>query len=637
MGIKYFFKWFKESFPETIKKFGGENQRLRDVLNNNEESHQTTTLKNNGVDKPCLLLLDLNGIIHTSCQKIYKYGSFELKFLLKKSPPVNSGDKDLLVFEDVLKSINSLIGIIDPQEVVLCIDGIAPISKQIQQRQRRFLSRKTNGGFDSNCISAGTDFLYRLGIYLKNSIERKMENEWLNVSTVYFMDSLVPGEGEHKLFDFLRSNQTRITNINFNIIVVGNDADLIMLSLLISTLFIKKNLIYILREDLTSKKLNYILVNINQFKTNILKFAMDKPDFKSNHFEFVVCDFVILCFMVGNDFLPSIPLFNIYDGGLDLMMKYYFNNSGYITFKSNSNNPYDQLGVEEPNTINITQESQYTTSNSFITTKDEVKQPKHTNHDNPLKVIIIQKTSEDDLINKHKDIKDHKKIQISFKNLCDYFNYLTEVICPQAVQHYKTREYGFPNILLDVACDKKTSFKDKTNHYLKTYTIHHNINKTLVHAYLMEIDWVFNYYVYGGYMVDWKMYYPSQFAPTSIDLRCYIKKFNNVKKFHSTCNKGPNDFKIDPFFQLLCILPPHSCDLLPYPLNKILTENMVNFHPKDIQIDCEGKLNDWEGIPILPPLDYQKIFELYMANINHCSKEDLKRNKASKQLKITVV
>lgn len=566
MGIKYFFKWFKDSFPKTVKNFDEKNHKLDNIIN--EENKSTY---------PYLLLLDLNGIIHNSCQKIYKYGSFEPKSLLKKSPPIiNSVEKDLLVFEDVLNSINSLITIVNPEEIVLCIDGVAPISKQIQQRQRRFLSQKTNGGFDSNCISPGTDFLYRLGLYLKTNLEKKLETDWLNITTIYFMDSLVPGEGEHKLFDFLRSNQLKIINKKFNIIIVGNDADLIMLSLLVSTLFLKENLLYILREDLTFKKSKFILVNINQFKKALLDFAIAKPDFKHYDFEYVICDFVILCFMVGNDFLPQIPLFNIYDGGLDLIMKYYFNRSGYITYK-----PY------------------------------------------------VSKSNK-------KGKNQYNKLKINFQNFCSFYNHLFKVIAPQAIQHYKTRDYGFPNTLLDIASTKKLSFTDISLHYLKSYSIHHKITKNLVTLYLEEIKWVFNYYAYGGFTVNWVMYYPSQFAPTPIDLLKYIQDNYNKKYLNNTFSSKKNKIKIDPFFQLLCILPLHSADLLPSPLNRILYEKLNHFHPENFQINYDGKLNEWEGIPILPPLNYKEIFQVYKENINLCSTEDLKRNKISKQIMISV-
>jgi len=547
MGIKYFFKWFRESFPKVVTKAIIKNQNI---------------LPKEDLNNPNLLLLDLNGMIHTSCQKIYKYGSFESKALLIKTSPVSSEEQDLRVFEDVLNSITALLAITQPKEIVLCIDGVAPISKQIQQRQRRFLSKKTEGGFDSNCISPGTEFLYKLGIYIKTNIKSKLETEWFSVETIYFMDSLVPGEGEHKLYDFLRSNKANIIDKKFNIIIVGNDADLIMLSLLVSTLFIKENLIYILREDFILKNSDYLLVDINQFKKCILDFAMTKPNFKHYDFDFVVCDFVILCFMVGNDFLPPLPLFNIYDGGLDLVMKYYFTSKGYITFK----------------------------------------------------------------------LSKQTKVQINFKYLISYFDYILNVACPQAVQHYKTREYGYPNTLLDIASKKEASFKDIAIHYLKSYTLNHKITKNLVKIYLTEIEWVFNYYAYGSGTVDWNMYYPSQFAPTCINVSNYLKTNKNILG-----SKELEQNHLLPFFQLLCILPPHSADLLPPPFDKVLTDKMVQFHPEKIEIDFEGKLNEWEGIPLLPPLDHKQIFTFYKENIDLCDKKDLVRNKIAKQLKFSVV
>jgi len=557
MGIKYFFKWFKESFPKTIRQY---DEKV-----------------NKHPPDPILLMLDLNGIIHTSCQKIYKYGAFEPKCLLKKPPPIYSGDKDLLVFEDVLNNINSLVTLLNPLELVLCIDGVAPISKQIQQRQRRFMSRKTAGGFDSNCISPGTDFLYRLGQHLKTGIELKLEKEWLNTTTIYFMDSLVPGEGEHKLYDFLRSNRARIHDNKFTIIVVGNDADLIMLSLLISTLFLKDNLIYIFREDLTFKKTNYLMININQFKKSLLKFALRKPDYQPPDSEYVVCDFVILCFMVGNDFLPAIPLFNIYDGGLDLMMKYYFTTPGYITFRYSK--------------------AKQTSTNGLA------------------------------------------KIKINFKHLIGFFSHLLNDINPQAVQHYKTREYGYSNIMLDIAIKKEILFKDATMHYLKAYTLHHKIDQKLVKAYLQVIKWVFNYYAYGSATIDWAMYYPSQFAPSALDLLNYLQRDHTKEPRVPRLNddKGQCMSEIDPFFQLLCILPPHSADLLPSPFNKVLSDELGHYHPKEIHVDYEGKINEWEGVPILPPLNYAEILSVYNAHTGFCSKDDLKRNTTSKQLMISVV
>eukprot|EP01035_Chromulina_nebulosa_P020498 gene20498-26592_t len=107
----------------------------------------------------------------------------------------------------------------------LAIDGVAPRAK-MNQRNRRFRSSKerdillseyilkegklpTEESFDSNCITPGTEFMYRLG-----------PDE--------------PGEGEHKVMDMIRKIQKEntINNIDKNTLkhcMYGLDADLIII------------------------------------------------------------------------------------------------------------------------------------------------------------------------------------------------------------------------------------------------------------------------------------------------------------------------------------------------------------------------------------------------------------------------
>lgn len=567
MGVKYFFKWFKESFPKTISRY--------------DKKQFTKT--------PKLLMLDLNSLIHNACQKVYQYGAFESKVLLKKSPNITSNhERDQRVFEAILESIHGLVLMVNPQEIVIGIDGVAPVSKQIQQRQRRFLTTKTDGGFDSNCISPGTEFLYNCGLYLKSHLEKKLETEWLNVTTIYFMDSLVPGEGEHKLFDFLRTNRQTIEEKKFKIFIVGNDADLIMVALLVSAVFLQNNPIYILREDTMAKK-TYLTVDINQFKQGLASFARLKPKFKNEKFTQIVCDFIILCFLVGNDFLPPISLFNIYDGGLDLMMKYYFSSELYLTTDYRVSRS-TQMGESDPSGA----------PPGFL-----------------------------------------QNIVISFKNFRGFFNHIL-TIGYQSVQHYKAREFGYPNTLLDVTLKKGQMLKDVINHYLKAYSLQHNITKQLTHSYLLTIDWIFNYYLYGGSHIDWNYYYASQFAPTVLDLQLYLDSFVDQGAQRRELDPSTQSYfapprVTDPFFQLLCILPPHSANLLPAPLNNVLLADLQLFHPDEIEIDYDGKLNSWEGIPILPHLNHEYIYKVYKDNLKMCSSQDLVRNKASNQVKMSVV
>ncbi len=109
MGIKIFFKWLKTNHSESIKCIDRhDNSQCIDVL-----------------------LIDMNGIIHNSAQEVYGYGSFSF-------PKENACDKK--VYSLVCRQIDRMVIQFKPKELILCIDGVAPRSKQIQQRQRRFLA-----------------------------------------------------------------------------------------------------------------------------------------------------------------------------------------------------------------------------------------------------------------------------------------------------------------------------------------------------------------------------------------------------------------------------------------------------------------------------------------------------------------
>lgn len=88
--------------------------------------------------------------------------------------------------------------------------------------------------FDSNCISPGTAFMAKVADAMRVYVEAKLianDPLWAPL-TVVFSDSSTPGEGEHKLIDFLR---TQSSHPGFNghgaHVIAGLDADLIFLAL----------------------------------------------------------------------------------------------------------------------------------------------------------------------------------------------------------------------------------------------------------------------------------------------------------------------------------------------------------------------------------------------------------------------
>ena len=203
--------------------------------------------------------------------------------------------------------------IVSPQLLYVAIDGVAFKSKMAQQKLRRYktikekevknkIHRELNieeedNKWDTNAITPGTEFMARLSNYLQNEFNN---NNFYGNIDIIFSNSNVPGEGEHKIFEYIRENN----NDNLIDVVYGLDADLIMLSPAA-----KKNNIYLLREALEFGKMYYesgykfLYLDIDNFKNCLL--AEIKSDLytytnynnenlNDNSF---INDYVFLCFI----------------------------------------------------------------------------------------------------------------------------------------------------------------------------------------------------------------------------------------------------------------------------------------------------------------------------------------------------
>ena len=183
------------------------------------------------------LYLDMNGIIH-NCSHSDK-------------DDVTTRITEEQIFSDVFHYIEFLFELVKPKKVLfLAIDGVAPRAKMNQQRSRRFKTIKEaeqkhskamkanvvlpdGECFDPNCITPGTPFMVRLQEQLKYFVVQKVSSDelWKNVK-VYLSGHLSPGEGEHKIMDFIRYSKTRPDYDPYTRhCLYGLDADLIMLGL----------------------------------------------------------------------------------------------------------------------------------------------------------------------------------------------------------------------------------------------------------------------------------------------------------------------------------------------------------------------------------------------------------------------
>jgi|SaaInlV_165m_DNA_1040744.scaffolds.fasta_scaffold00259_26 5'-3' exoribonuclease 1 len=316
MGITHFFHWFKTNFRNNIKELAkGQNMKGIDVEVDN-------------------FLIDLNGLFHASTQKIYQYGNHAPRD--KKFRKNIKGLKaQLMVFEDVCQTISNLVEIVDPNKrLILCTDGVAPVAKQCQQRQRRFRASKEQHeiiSFNSNCITPGTKFMDYLSKYIDWFIRKEMNSNpvWQNLEII-FSNEKSPSEGEHKAAQYIRKYGSDFETYCFQ----GMDADLIMLALATQ----KRNF-YILREDIYNPSNEYFCINIGSFREELVgKLTWDHESIPFNA-EVAVTDFVFICFMVGNDFLPHLPCISIIDRGIEVLLDLYRvvgSSYGHLTCENNN-------------------------------------------------------------------------------------------------------------------------------------------------------------------------------------------------------------------------------------------------------------------------------------------------------------
>lgn len=252
-----------------------------------------------------------------------------------------------------MRAIDEIVHTVKPQKVILlAIDGVAPRAKMNQQRARRFRSARdaamlreqllSQGKdvpdlFDSNQISPGTKFMYELGKQLEWFVKFKINTDpiYKNCEKVVLSDSSVPGEGEHKMMDYIRNLRMQESyDPNTRHMFYGADADLIMLSLVTHEPHFN-----IIREEHIVRKVKQGGVqridiqrssNFQLIQVSVLReyFQLEYAPFASKmkikfDIERIIDDFVFFCFFIGNDFLPSLSALDISEGSLDHLINFY--------------------------------------------------------------------------------------------------------------------------------------------------------------------------------------------------------------------------------------------------------------------------------------------------------------------------
>lgn len=238
------------------------------------------------------LCVDFNSLIHRCGRATESKRTYSTEDELYQS-----------VYESIVRYTLSIIDLIKPRfTTYLAVDGIPPLAKMYQQRKRRFMAakeqsqqKKTKGVvWNSGVVTPGTKFMQGLSVVMRTLLES---------NTIIVSGWEEDDEGEHKIFRYVRGG---------NVLIYGLDSDMIMLSLLHPEIQIT-----LMREKDDVDVDNPKPEHFNYMSIKSLRGVHAKHD------DGFIDDFVLLCMLIGNDFLPPLSHLSIKNDDIDKVVSLY--------------------------------------------------------------------------------------------------------------------------------------------------------------------------------------------------------------------------------------------------------------------------------------------------------------------------
>lgn len=279
MGIPAYFKYLTKTYPHILGKTA------------------ETPVQN--------LFMDCNSIVYDAVHALSK-------------SPAEFGNHE--VIEQTIFQIHEYIQQMKPQNTLfISFDGVAPLAKMEQQKTRRhkglFVPDFANKSrWDTTVITPGTLFMKELSQAIQQAFSKKERS--LKIQRILISTSEEIGEGEHKLFAWLRKQPTPLTDLY----VYGMDADLIMLALL-HLPYVSGN-IYVFREY-ENRQLPGNPVETVYLDSRVLANCLAREMGMTTDTDASIYDYIFLCFFLGNDFLPHFPSMNIRTHGIPKIIEIY--------------------------------------------------------------------------------------------------------------------------------------------------------------------------------------------------------------------------------------------------------------------------------------------------------------------------
>lgn len=486
------------------------------------------------------LCLDANCLLHPKCYEVLNENKDfkSLKELEEK------------MINRCIEYISELVRKTDPSEgVYIAVDGVAPMGKIKQQRQRRFKSllddkmrdsikRKYNKEIEkkwsNSALTPGTEFMSRITSKIIG---------WCRVQKrrIIFSSAHSEGEGEHKILNFIRERGR--DNLGGNYLVYGLDADLIYLSMAS-----QRGDIYLLRENNKMGGDSSILnvIDIESMKRGIIR----EMDSNLNDRE-RINDFIFLGYFLGNDFLPHFVSLDIYNNGMDILLE-----------------KYKECNMELKESIVMLEEGVRINKRMLVRLLE--------------KLVEIEESLIKSNINKRgKRLKSVEGYEREMERIEKLLFRIDDpiMLCEGDYSEYSERYYRY---------------------YIKDYD--ETTRLKVCYEYIKGLVWNTEYYFVD--CCSWEYYYKYDCAPFLSDL-LKILKLIELEKI--VFKKGEI---LNPLMQLMIVLPLGSGYLLPDKLNNGRKE-ISDLYPNRVEQDFLYKHFHWQGVPLLPDIDVERVRGVY--------------------------
>jgi 5'-3' exoribonuclease 1 len=501
------------------------------------------------------LYLDCNSIIYDAVHNI--------DFTTLTDSDVNT------INNCVICKIDEYISLIQPDNFIfIAFDGVAPVAKLEQQRERRYKSLYQNkisksifknlkpDPWNTTAITPGTLFMNHLNLKIK---EYYTDPKKYGVRKIILSTSDKFGEGEHKLFDFIRSNPE--IHANSSTVIYGLDADLIMLC--INHLPISRQ-IYLFRE--TPHFIKTINAELDPNETyfidipelaNIITLDMNNgQELNTEQQKNRVYDYIFLCFFLGNDFMPHFPSINIRTGGIDKMINAY---------KATIGNTNENL-----------------TNGKIIYWK------------NVRKLVIFLANLEEDHLKNEMKLRDKREKNFLPENNPENVFKKFDVI---PTYERELEKYIQPY---------KTGWQDRYYKTLFSITIDETRKKQICLNYLEGLEWTMKYYTSG--CPDWRWCYKYNYPPLLSDLIQFVPYFET----ELIENKPAQP--VSELVQLCYVMPTQSLKLLPEKLYNSLIEHKSHWYNSDCEFVWAFCRYFWESHVQLPDIDIDELEQFVNEN-----------------------